>query len=111
MVDEISDPKSTPTTSLFNLLTKESSEKKLGRGIIPVLNSSNKNQKNYKEEFPDICIQNIKIKKEILMTISVSSSSQKEDVTKVEVLLDSGANVIFIDRAFAAKARLPFTPL
>ena len=45
------------------------------------------------------------------MTIEISPSRHTQCFMKTKALLDSGANTIYIDKAYAQKTKLPLTPL
>ena len=47
----------------------------------------------------------------ITLTIEISPSRHTQCFMKTEALLDSGANTIYIDKAYAQKMKLPLTPL
>ena len=96
-----------------SILLSEGSPSGLARDIKPGLNSSNKNNKNItKEEIPeDAFVHSIRPAREICLSIQIALASSQNDFTKLDVLLDSGANAIFIDKTWAQRHKVPLTPL
>ena len=94
-------------------LSSEGSPSGLTRDIKPGLNSSNKNNKNItKEEIPeDVFVHSIRPAREICLSIQIALASSQNDFTKLDALLDSGANAIFIDKTWAEKHKVLLTPL
>ena len=48
---------------------------------------------------------------EICLSIQITPASSQNDFTKLDALLDSGANTIFIDKTWAEKHKVLLTPL
>ena len=93
-------------------LPSEGSPSGLARDIKPGLNSSTKNNKNIKEEIPeDTFVCSIQPTQEIYLSIQIMPASSWNDFTKLNILLDLGANAIFIDKAWAKKHNVPLMPL
>ena len=94
-------------------LLLEGSPSGLTRDIKPGLNSSNKNHKNItKEEIPEhafVC--SIRPAQEICLSIQIAPASSRNNFTKLDALLDSGTNAIFIDKTWAEKHKVPLMPL
>ena len=89
----------------------EGSPSGLARDDKPGLNSSTKNNKN-KEEIPeDMLMCSVLPTQEVCLSIQIAPASSQNDFTKLNALLDLGANTIFIDRAWAKKYKVPLTPL
>ena len=77
-----------------------------------MLNSPLKNTKKLSDplppEFPEeVFTQLVNVIKEILLNISISPQD-KQSFIPTCALLDSGANIIFIDKACAEEKKLPF---
>ena len=49
--------------------------------------------------------------REICLSIQIAPATSQNDFTKLDALLDSGANTIFIDKTWAEKHKVPLTPL
>ena len=83
-------------------------ELELGRGSKPVLNSA---YTHTSSSIPD----NARIlsfsNRDITLTIEISPSCHTQCFMKTKALLDSGANTIYIDKAYAQQMKLPLTPL
>ena len=93
-------------------LPSEGSPSGLARDIKPGLNSSNKNHKNSKEEIPeDMFMCSVRPAQEICLSIQIALASSQNNFMKLDALLDSGTNTIFIDKAWAEKHKVPLTPL
>ena len=93
-------------------LPSERSPSGLARDIKPGLNSSNKNHKNSKEEIPeDMFMCSVRPAQEICLSIQIALASSQNNFMKLDALLDSGTNTIFIDKAWAEKHKVPLTPL
>ena len=94
-------------------LPSEGSPSELTRDVKPGLNSSNKNNKNsMKEEISeDAFMCSIRPTQEICLSIQIALASSRNDFTKLDVLLDSGANAIFIDKTWTEKHKVPLMPL
>ena len=114
-VEEIKESKdSTDNQNISNsILPSEGSPSGLARDVKPGLNSSNKNnKKTTKEEIPeDVFVCSIRPTWEIRLSIQITPASSRNDFTKLDVLLDSGANAIFIDKTWAQKHKVPLIPL
>ena len=111
-IEESEDPTNNKTISNSTLLS-EGSPSGLARDIKPGLNSSNKNHKHItKEEIPeDMFVHSVRPTWEICLSIQIAPASSRNDFTKLDVLLDSGTNAIFIDKTWAEKHKVPLTPL
>ena len=94
-------------------LPSEGSPGGLARDIKPGLNSSNKNNTNImKEEIPeDTFVHSVRPTWEICLSIQITPASSQNDLTKLDALLDSDANAIFIDKTWAENHTVPLTPL
>ena len=94
-------------------LLSEGSPSGLTRDVKPGLSSSNKNnKKTTKEEIPeDMFVCSIRPAWEICLSIQITLASSQNDFTKLDMLLDLGANVIFINKMWAQKHKVPLTPL
>ena len=94
-------------------LLSEGTSSGLTRDIKPGLNSSNKNNKNItKEEIPeDVFMCSIRPAQEICLCIQITPASSQNDFTKLDMLLDSGTNAIFIDKTWAKKHEVLLTPI
>jgi hypothetical protein len=83
-------------------------ELELGRGSKPVLDSTSTHTSR---KIPD----NARIRsfnhRGITLTIEISPVRHTQHFIKIEALLDSGANAIYIDKAYAQKMKLPLTLL
>ena len=91
-------------------LPSEGSPSGLARNIKPGLNSSTKNNKN-KEIPEDMFVHSVRPAQEICLSIQIALASSRNDFTKLDTLLDSGANAIFIDKTWAKKHKEPLMPL
>ena len=91
-----------------SILLSEGSPSGLARDIKPGLNSSNKNNKNtMKEEIPeDTFVRSVRPAQEICLPIQIASGSSRNNFTKLDALLDSGANTIYIDKTWAEKHKV-----
>ena len=108
-IEESEDSADNKTISNSTLLS-EGSPSGLARDIKPGLNSSTKNNK--KEEIPeDVFMRSIRPAREICLSIQIAPASSRNDFTKLDVLLDLGANAIFIDKMWAEQHKVPLTPL
>ena len=85
----------------------------LARDVKPGLNSSTKNNKNNtKEEIPeDAFVHSVRPTQEICLSIQITPASSQNNFTKLDMLLDLGANAIFIDKTWAEKHKVPLMPL
>ena len=94
-------------------LPSEGSPSGLARDVKPGLNSSTQNNKNNtKEEIPeDAFVHSIRPAQEICLSIQIAPASSRNDFTKLDALLDLGANAIFIDKTWAEKHKVPLMPL
>ena len=94
-------------------LLSEGSPSGLTRDVKPGLNSSTKNNKNImKEDIPeDMFMHSIRPAREICLPIQIALASSQNDFTKLNALLDSGTNAIFIDKTWAEKHKVPLMPL
>ena len=114
-VEEIEESKdSADNKNISNTtLPSEGSPSGLTRDIKPGLNSSNKNHKNImKEEIPeDVFMHSIRPTQEICLSIQIALASSQNNFTKLDTLLDSGTNAIFIDKTWAEMHRVLLTPL
>ena len=82
-----------------------------GQGFSPVLDSSFQTHKKIEDEIPEERItRSIKSDKEIVLKIEISPKGKKSFIS-TEALLDSGANVIFIDQRWARDKNIPLTLL
>jgi hypothetical protein len=83
-------------------------ELELGRGSKPVLDSASTHTSR---KIPD----NARIRsfnhRDITLTIEISPVRHAQRFMKMKALLDSGANAIYIDKAYAQKMKLPLTLL
>jgi hypothetical protein len=83
-------------------------ELELGRGSKPVLDSASTHTSR---KIPD----NARIRsfnhRDITLTIEISPVRHARRFMKMKALLDSGANTIYIDKAYAQKMKLPLTLL
>ena len=65
-----------------------------------------------KEEIlEDLFMHSVRPTQEICLSIQIALASSRNDFTKLDMLLDSGANAIFIDKTWAEKHKVPLTPL
>ena len=94
------------------------SPSELSRAIKPVLNSLYKTKRrlsqtpffHYFAEIPEeVFVQNVN--QEIKMSIQIAFLNAYKQPTKVDILLDSGANAIFIDHSWVKKLKLLHTKL
>ena len=71
---------------------------KCGWGFSPVLDSSFQTHKKIEDEIPEETriTRSIKSNKEIVLKVEISQKGKKSFIS-AEALLDSGANIIFID--------------
>ena len=94
-------------------LLSEGSPSGLTRDVKPGLSSSTKNNKNImKEDIPeDVFMHSIRPAREICLPIQIALASSQNDFTKLNALLDSGTNTIFIDKTWAEKHKVPLMPL
>ena len=82
-----------------------------GWGFSPVLDSSSQTYKKIEDEIPEERItRSIKSDKEIILKIEISLKGKKSFIS-TEALLDSGANIIFIDRKWARDKNITLTLL
>ena len=83
-----------------------------GWDFSPVLDSSSQNHQKIEEKIPvEIQItRSIKSNKEIILKIDISPKGKKSFIS-AEALLDSGANIIFIDWKWARDKNIPLTLL
>ena len=83
-----------------------------GQGFSLVLDSSSQNHKNIEDEIPEETriTRSIKSDKEIVLKIEIFLKGKKAFIS-AEALLDSGANIIFIDRKWARDKNIPLTLL
>ena len=92
-------------------LPSEGSPSGLTRDIKSGLNFFTKNNKN-KEEIPeDMFVHSILPAWETCISIQIAPASRWNDFTTLNLLLDSGTNAIFIDKAWAKGHKVPLTPL
>ena len=78
-----------------------------GRRFSPVLDSSFQTYKKIEDEIPEERItRSIKSNKEIVLKIEISPKGKKFFIS-AEALLDSGANIIFIDQRWARDKNIP----
>ena len=114
-MEEIEESKDSADNKIISnsTLLSEGSPSGLARDIKPGLNSSNKNNKNImKEEIPeDAFMCSVRPAREIYLSIQIAPASSRNDCTKLDVLLDSGTNAIFIDKTWAEKHKVPLMPL
>ena len=114
-VEEIEESKdSTDNKNISNsTLLSEGSPSGLTRDAKPGLNSSTKNNKNNtKEEIPeDAFVHSIRPTQEICLPIQIALASSRNNFTKLDTLLDLGANTIFIDKTWAEKHKVPLMPI
>jgi hypothetical protein len=83
-------------------------ELELGRGSKPVLNSAST---HISSKIPDnACIRSFN-HRDITLTIEISLVQHAQRFMKMKALLDSGANAIYINKAYAQKMKLPLTLL
>ena len=111
---EIEESKDSMDNNISNsILLSEGSPSGLARDVKPGLNSSNKNNKNItKEEIPeDAFMHSVRPAREICLSIQIALASSQNDFTKLDMLLDSGTNAIFIDKTWAEKHKVPLMPL
>ena len=83
-----------------------------GWGFSLVLDSSFQTYKKIEDEIPEETriTRSIKGDKEIVLKIEISPEGKKSFIS-TEVLLDSGANIIFIDKKWARDKNIPLTLL
>ena len=77
-----------------------------------MLDSSFQTYKKIKDEIPEETriTRSIKSDKKIVLKIEISLKGKKSFIS-AEALLDSGANIIFIDRKWAREKNIPLTLL
>ena len=90
-------------------------EVKCGRDVEPVLNSPSKNTKKLSDspspEFQEeVFMQSVNMTKDILLDVSISPQD-KQSFIPICTLLDSGTNIIFINKAWAEEKKPPLWPL
>ena len=83
-------------------------ELELGWGSKPVLNSAYTHTSSSIPDNTHICSFS---NQDITLTIEISPSYHTQRFMKTKALLNSGANTIYIDKAYAQKMKLPLTPL
>ena len=83
-------------------------ELELGRGFKPVLNSA---YTHTPSSIPDNAHIHSFSNQDITLTIEIFPNHHTQRFMKTKALLDSGANTIYIDKAYAQKMKLPLTPL
>ena len=83
-------------------------ELELGQGFKPVLNSA---YTHTPSSIPDNAHIYSFSNQDITLTIEISPSHHTQRFMKTKALLDSGANTIYIDKAYAPKMKLPLTLL
>ena len=114
-MEEIKESKdSVDNKNIFNsTLPSEGSPSGLTRDIKPGLGSSNKNNKNIMKEgiLEDLFMHSVRPTQEICLSIQIAPASSQNDFTKLDMLLDSGANTIFIDKTWVQKHKVLLTPL
>ena len=114
-MEEIEESKDSTDNKIFSnsTLPSEGSPSGLARDIKPGLNSSTKNHKNtMKEEIPeDAFVCSVRPAQEICLSIQIAPASNWNDFTKLDTLLDLGANAIFIDKTWTEKHKVLLTPL
>ena len=109
-MEEIVDNKDSVATNLISNSPSEESPSGLARDVKPVLNSSTKNKNS--SEIPDnTYVQSVRPTQEINQSIWIALFTQQQNFTQTEALLDSGANMIFIDRTWAETHKVPLIPL
>ena len=83
-----------------------------GQGFSPVLDSFFQTYKKIEQEIPEETrrTRSIKSDKEIILKIEISPKGKKPFIS-AEALLDSEANIIFIDRKWARDKNIPLTLL
>ena len=65
-----------------------------------------------KEEIPeDTFMHSVRPAWEICLSIQIAPASSQNNFTKLDALLDLGANAIFIDKTWAEKHKVPLMPL
>ena len=114
-MEEITESEDSVDNKIISNITllSEGSPSRLARDIKPALNSSTKNHKNImKEEIPeDAFVHSIRPAREICLSIQIALASSHNDFTKLNALLDLGANGIFLDKTWAEKHKVLLTPL
>ena len=83
-------------------------ELELGQGSKLVLNSA---YTHTSSSIPDNAHIHSFSNRDITLTIEISPSRDTQCFMKTKALLDSRANTIYIDKAYAQKMKLPLTPL
>jgi hypothetical protein len=83
-------------------------ELELGQGSKPVLDSASTHTSSKIPDNARICSFN---HRDITLTIEISPVRHAQRFMKMKALLDSGANAIYIDKAYAQKMKLPLTLL
>ena len=82
-----------------------------GQSFSLVLDSSFQTHKKIEDEIPEEKItRSIKSNKEIILKIEIFPKGKKSFIS-AEAFLDSGANIIFIDRKWARDKNIPLTLL
>ena len=83
-----------------------------GQGFSPTFDSSFQTYKKIEDEIPEETriTRRIKDNKKIVLKIEISLK-EKKSFNTAEALLDSGANVIFIDRKWARDKNISLTLL
>ena len=109
-VEEIIDDEDSAATNLISNLLSEGSPSGLGRDIKPALNSSTKNR-NSSEIPDDAYVRSIRPAREINLSIRIAPFTQRQNFTQTDALLDSGANMIFMDKTWAETHKVPLIPL
>ena len=101
-MEEIKESKDSVNNKIISnsILLSEGSRSGLARDIKPGFNSSNKNHKNItKENIPeDTFVCSIRPTQEICLPIQITPASSQNNFTKLDALLDSGTNAIFINK-------------
>ena len=109
-MEEIVDDEDSVATNHISNSPSEGSPSGLGRDVKPVLNSSTKN-KNSSEIPDDAYVRSIRPAREINLSIQIAPFTQRQNFTWTDALLDSGANMIFIDKTWAETHKVPLIPL
>ena len=114
-VEEIEESEDSADNEIISnsTLLSEGSPSGLARDVKPGLNSSTKKNKNtMKEEIPeDAFVCSIRPAQEICLSIQIAPATSRNDFTKLDALLDLGANAIFIDKTWAEKHKVLLIPL
>ena len=109
-VEEIIDDEDSAATNLISNSLSKGSPTGPGRDVNPALNSSTKN-KNSSEIPDDAYVRSVRPAQKINLSIRIVPFTQRQNFTKTDALLDSGANTIFIDKTWAETHEVPLTPL